>query len=317
LLITKIRRQLVTDGLGKRISDEIAALDLAHIPFSVTDKSQDGGSFFEVTLDASIKTPNNKVLSEGEQRALALACFLAEAGGDTSKNGLIIDDPVSSLDHLRIRKVAERLVAEAAKGKQIIVFTHSILFYNEVLSAAAAASPPVPLARRMISKSSAKGFGIITEDDEPWIAQKVNDRITRLRQRLKELQVFVDFDTEEYRHAVTDYYGSLRETWERLVEEMLLGKVVERFSSEVKTQSLKLVEVSDPDYKTVFWAMKRVSERSGHDMAAGKNVPLPKPDDAKADLEAIDAYRLDLRKRTDELSKRRKALEEPPTARTA
>ena len=316
-LITKIRRQLVTEGLEKRISHEIEALDLAHIPFSVIDKSQDGGSFFEVTLDASVKTPNNKVLSEGEQRALALACFLAEAGGDTSKNGLIIDDPVSSLDHLRIRKVAERLVSEAAKGKQIVVFTHNILFYNEVISAAAAASPPIPLARRMISKSSAKGFGIITEDDEPWVAQKVNDRITRLRQRLKELQAFEDFQNEEYRRAVTDYYASLRETWERLVEEMLLGKVVERFGSEVKTQSLKLVEVSDPDYKTIFWAMKRVSERSGHDMAGGKNIPLPKPDEAKADLEAIDAYRLDLRKRTDELSKRRKALEEPPPARTA
>ena len=54
---------------------------------------------------------------------------------------------------------------------------------------------------------------------------------------------------------------ALRETWERLVEEVLLYRVVERFGSDVKTQSLKGVVVDDDDYKTIFWAMKRASER--------------------------------------------------------
>ena len=63
----------------------------------------------------------------------------------------------------------------------------------------------------------------------------------------------------------------LRETWERLVEEVLLGKVVERFNSDVKTQSLKGVVVDDDDYVKIYWAMKRASERSGHDMASARN----------------------------------------------
>jgi len=62
----------------------------------------------------------------------------------------------------------------------------------------------------------------------PWIAQKVNDRVKRLRDRLTVLSKRTDFETDEYRGAVKDFYTDLRETWERLVEELLLGTVVEQ-----------------------------------------------------------------------------------------
>lgn len=39
---------------------------------------------------------------------------------------------------------------------------------------------------------------------------------------------------------------------ERLVEEVLLGKVVERFSIDVRTQSLRGVIIDDDDHKQVF-----------------------------------------------------------------
>jgi hypothetical protein len=197
--ITSLRRELVTVDLEKRIMSEIETLDLTHLPFRVSDRSANGQSFFSVGLKTPIGVANEKVLSEGEQRALALACFLGELGADTRKHGLVIDDPVSSLDHMRIRRVAHRVVAEAAKGKQIIVFTHNLLFYNEVAEAAAQSSPQIPVAKRIITKSAAAGFGLISEADEPWIAQKVNDRIARLRERLKAFEGRNDFESEEYR----------------------------------------------------------------------------------------------------------------------
>jgi DNA repair exonuclease SbcCD ATPase subunit len=311
--ITNYRRELFTEALQTRMQTEISRLDLSHIPFAVSDRSKDGSSLFKIGLKAATPIDNDKVLSEGEQRALALACFLAEVGGDDAKNGLIIDDPVSSLDHLRLRRVAQRLVEEAAKGRQIVIFTHNLLFYNEVLQAAAASTPQVPVARRVVSKSSAKGFGLISEEAEPWTARKITTRIAELRDRRVQLDSqFKDFNTDEYRRAAKDFYTDLRETWERLVEELLLGEVVERYASEVKTQSLKLVEVTDEDYKTIFFAMKKVSERSGHDMAAGKQIPTPTPGDMKADLDEIDGYREQVRKRRKELETRRKALELPP-----
>lgn len=314
--ITSLRRELVTADLEKRIMAEIETLDLTHLPFRVSDRSSGGQSYFAVALKTPIGVANDKVLSEGEQRALALACFLGELGADTFKHGLVIDDPVSSLDHIRIRRVAQRIVAEAAKGKQIIVFTHNLLFYNEVAEAAAQAAPQIPIAKRIVTKSATAGFGLISETDEPWIAQKVNERITRLRGSLKAIEGRTDFDTDEYRLLAKSFYTDLRETWERLVEEILLGKVVERFNSDVKTQSLKGVVVDDDDYKKIYWAMKHVSERSGHDMAAGRNIPAPKPDEMKIDLNTIDEYRIAINKRRDATAVQRAAFEKAPRANT-
>ncbi|MEH2468769.1 energy-coupling factor transporter ATP-binding protein EcfA2 [Nitrobacteraceae bacterium AZCC 2161] len=312
--MTTLRRSLVMESLEKRIVSEIEALGLTHIPFSINDKSQDGNSYFEVGIDAKLATPNNKVLSEGEQRALALACFLAEVGGDTSKQGIIIDDPVSSLDHIRLRRVAHRLVKEAVAGRQVIIFTHNLLFFNEVYEAAAQSSPQVDVVRNYISNSEVAGFGLISETDEPWIQLPVSKRIDMLAERHKSYAGVTDFKTDAWRRSAKDFYTDLRETWERLVEEVLLGKVVERFSSDVRTQSLKLVSVEDDDHKIVFWAMKRVSERSGHDMAAYKSIPVPTPDDIELDLQTISQYRAMAHKRKAEVQKRRELLEKPPKA---
>lgn len=260
---------------------------------------------------------NRDVLSEGEQRALALACFLAEVEADTAKHGLVIDDPVSSLDHIRIRRVARRLVAEAAKGKQVIIFTHNMLFFNEVRDAAAAANPQVKVHQQVITKTQAEGFGVVS-GDEPWATQKAATRIERLRQRRNAIEKeFNDFNTDDYRRVAKDFYTDLRETWERLVEELLLAKVVERFNTDVKTQSLKAVVVEDDDYANVYWAMKRVSERSGHDSAVAKQIPIPSPADMKSDLDAIEKFRSKIKKQSDEAQERRKKKEAPPAATVA
>lgn len=312
--ITVLRRNLIMIGLKKAIVNEIHALDLSHVPFEINDRSVEGQSLIAVDLKSTSTVENSKVLSEGEQRALALACFLAETATSGGKHGLVIDDPVSSLDHGRIRRVAIRIAAEAAAGKQIIVFTHNILFYNELVDAAARLNPPVPVHRNFISKTEVDGFGLVSEEDEPWVLVPTAKRIELLRKRLQEHEGVKDFTTDEWRRKVTDFYTQLRETWERLVEEVLLGKVVERFNSDVRTMSLKGVVIDNNDYKTVYFAMKRVSERSGHDMAGGRAVPLPAPADMKTDLEEIQNYRVATAKRKQVTEKERKALEDPPHA---
>jgi hypothetical protein len=75
----------------------------------------------------------SKVLSEGEQKVLALADFLAEARLAGITAPVIFDDPVSSLDHRRVREVAERVV-RLAEDNQVIVFTHDILFTTTLLA---------------------------------------------------------------------------------------------------------------------------------------------------------------------------------------
>ncbi len=313
---TQRRRELVTPELERLIDDEIAALDLAHIPLKVSENTERGKSFFDVALQTRQNATKARVLSEGEQTALGLACFLAEVGRLPGNHGIIVDDPVSSLDHVRLRKVAERLVKEAARGRQLIIFTHNLVFFQEIVAAAAATNPQVPLLTNVVSRAAGR-FGVITESEEPWIARKVNSRIEALTARLAAVPDNADMGTDAYRRLCKDFYTDLRETWERLVEELLLGGVVTRYGPEVKTMSLKGVMVDDDDYRTVFAAMKRVSERSGHDMAAGRQIPVADKAEMRRDLDALSNYRTQINRRKRDLEEARKALEAPPEGKVA
>ncbi len=97
----------------------------------------------------------------------------------------------------------------------------------------------------------------------------------------------------------------------------MLGGVVERFGTDVKTQSLKLVEVDDADYRTIFFAMKRASERSGHDQAAGKQIDAPDKKQMEADLLELRNFIATHKKKGQAASERRKEMEQPPRAITA
>ena len=314
--LTARRRELVTPELQRLIADEIASLNLTHVPLCVAENTERGKNYFDVALQTNQNAKKARVLSEGEQTALGLACFLAEVGRLPGRHAIIFDDPVSSLDHVRLRKVAERLVKEAASGRQLIIFTHNLVFFQEVISASAAANPQVPLLKNLVARSGSN-FGIVTENEEPWIARKVTERIGSLERRVGEIPNDADFASDSHRKLCKDFYTDLRETWERLVEEVLLGGVVERYGAGVRTQSLRTVLVEDDDYRIIFAAMKRVSEFSGHDMAAGRQLPVADKATMRTDLEALSNYRRQVHGRKNALEQRRRALENPPPAQVA
>lgn len=314
-LATKLRSELITPDLRKRLDREIAELDLGHIPLKFVAVSDAGKSFFEMALDGSSRAKKSQVLSEGEQRALAIACFLADCHVSDSSGAIIVDDPVTSLDHQRTRRVAKRLVAEAASGRQVVIFTHNLLFYQEVLRACADRTPQVPALPCLIQQSAA-GFGLVSNDDQPWIAKKVKERITALELQLKAVSPNLATDSEGRRIQAKQFYTDLRETWERAVEEVVLGGVVERFGTDVKTQSLKVVDFSDPDYRVIFFAMKRASEHSGHDQAAGKQVDPPDKSQMEADLVELKSFIAAYRKKAEAAGARRRELEQAPRAAT-
>lgn len=73
----------------------------------------------------------NAVLSEGEQKVIAIADFLAEMQLSEINRGIVFDDPVTSLDNDRKKQIAERL-ANQAISKQVIVFTHDLVFFYHI-----------------------------------------------------------------------------------------------------------------------------------------------------------------------------------------
>jgi hypothetical protein len=60
--------------------------------------------------------------------------------------------------------------------------------------------------------------------------------------------------------------------------------------------------------------MITLCERSGHDMAVGRAIPVPIPSDMEIDLDVIDQYRIEANKRKRDTEKRRMAFEKPPIA---
>ena len=73
------------------------------------------------------------VLSEGEQKVIALADFIAETNINSINRGIIFDDPVNSLDEERKHEIAKRL-ASIAKDKQVVVFTHDLVFVSNLIN---------------------------------------------------------------------------------------------------------------------------------------------------------------------------------------
>lgn len=316
-LATSIRKELVTPELSRRVTEEIKALGLAHIPLKFGEKTERGTSFFEVALATDQRADKESVLSEGEQRALSIASFLAESHVAGRMSAIIFDDPVTSLDHKRLRKVAERLVGEAGNGRQIIIFTHNLLFYQEVLRACADRTPQVNALPCLIRQFSDDKFGLVTNGDQPWIAKKVKEREQHLQETLKTMPDGLLPDSEELRQVAKAFYTDLRETWERAVEEILLNAVVQRFGTDVRTLSLKGVEVTDEDYRIIFHAMKRASEYSGHDRAAGRQLDPPSKENMQQDLLELVGFRSTRQKRRAKLEEDRESVEKAPLAKTA
>lgn len=310
-----LREEYLAGDFHTRLAAELEGLGIDYLPLKIASKTEYGASFVGVALDQTAGARMANVLSEGEFRVLALACFLAEIRGIPGHDGIVVDDPVSSLDHLHIRQVARRLVSEAPKRSQVVIFTHNLPFYYELLEAAAESG--VPVEAHWLERTSVKECGFVRAHDAPWQVKKVRERLAKLEQILAGIPKPADCSPQEYAGHVKSFYAPLRETWERLVEERLLNGVVGRFEPGVKTQSLKGVVVEDADYQRVFSAMAKASRYSGHDAAVAFQTSPPSPAEMRVDLDLIRKYSAEVKKRTDQAEARRKALEEPITVKSA
>jgi hypothetical protein len=307
--ITKLRKDTLTPSLQRSLEDEIDAFDLHHLPLTIAGWGEQGESKVKIDLGAVQRiAKNSDILSDGEQRALALAGFLAELKEIGSTHGIVVDDPVSSLDHSRMEAVAKRLVGEAAKGRQVIVFTHNITFHYSVRSHAQEAK--VPVRTEWIAKKGSDLFGIIDEQQKPWLTLPVMERITKIRNEIKALEKGYDPADEAHRRDIVGIYTMMRETWERLVEEILFNEVVERFRPEVRTLRLRAARIDDNDYEAVYGGMTRCSRYSGHDHPKEAPPALPTIKATLEELSQLETHAAEAKKRRKALEAKGKAFEE-------
>jgi energy-coupling factor transporter ATP-binding protein EcfA2 len=134
--LRKLQESVLTNRLRTAIIGELTALDLLAAEIDVAGKARGGRAAVEFGLRGSGDVKVGAVLSEGEQRAVALALFLAESSLGRGRGAIVLDDPAALLDRERCEHVARRLVEEAGR-RQVIVFTHDLAFVQMLQRAAA------------------------------------------------------------------------------------------------------------------------------------------------------------------------------------
>lgn len=228
------------------------------------------------------------VLSEGEQTVLGLAGFFTEAEFDASKSAIVFDDPVTSLDHVRRDKVADRL-AQLAKSRQVIVFTHDVAFLTDLLKSAGSAEVTIT-ARTIQRRGDVPGYAA---DGFPWKAQDIGQRLNTIHNEITKLtKDRQNLDDDEYEQCVNKIAGHLSETWERTVTSEIVNRVYDRSKSEVRPQMVRmLAKITDEDNaeyqggygKTSKWTLR-------HDKAEETNYVAPEPNELESEYDRLKAW---------------------------
>lgn len=232
-----------------------------------------------------------RVFSEGERTALGLAAFFTEAHLDGSKSALILDDPVTSLDHIRRGLVAKRLVA-LAENRQVILFTHDVAFVADLKLEARAKG--VSVAERAVTRSRAgEGKPGACTTNHPWKAKDVPARLNELRQELARIRrEATDWGENQYDYAVAEWAGKLSETWERIFSLEIVGPVLADGGLEVRSKMVRvLARFSDADHQEFDGSYGRASQWARrHDKSAAVNYVAPDLDSLDEEIRLVDTW---------------------------
>ena len=285
-----VTREAVTQKLNSSFQDELAKLSFQHVEVELKEVGgKEGVLYHKLVLTRAPGVKLQEVVSEGEQRCLSIAAFFAELSTTDDTSGIVFDDPVSSLDYKWREGVARRLVNEA-KIRQVVVFTHDVVFL--LLLKQVATEVGVSQHDQHV-RQLPHGAGVCAEE-LPWVALKVSKRIAYLRELLQDVRKsHRDGNQKTYELQAGVIYGYLREAWERGVEEVLLKGIVERYRPSIQTlQVMSIASITEEDCKAVEIAMTKCSKwLLGHDQAPAARADIPEPSVIEQDIEELDSWR--------------------------
>lgn len=220
--------QMINESFDALLNEECAALraPALHVEFV----GRQGRAQRRKILSGKHKP--SKVLSEGEQKVLAMADFLAEARLAGITAPVIFDDPVSSLDHRRINEVAQR-VASLADTTQVIVFTHDIFFASTLLTLMEATKR---CSYFQITDEEGKGK-VIRATGPRW------DSLNNIKKNINEtIQAAKSQDGDARAALVRTGYDWVRAWCEVFTETELLQSVTQRYQPNVRMTNLPKIK---------------------------------------------------------------------------
>lgn len=279
--ISRCQSQLTTNAISRKIGElmENQAVSLQHQEFishlnffnrdlaskvliSRTRTSQ-GNTFQKCGLNG-ITDSINSILSEGEQKIIALSNFLAECTIDNRLNTIIFDDPVTSLD-MDYRELIANKIVQLSENRQIVVFTHDLSFLRLLIDTHKANTTT---DCTIIGIDKYNGISGIVTDEIPYLAKNVQERVDSIRRILNEHDTLTLTDAHGRETKLDSARKRFRMLLERSVEEVLSNKTYERFSKNIHLKkgnlsSYIVTEKSDVDFLLNLFGRYSITEHDG------------------------------------------------------
>ena len=237
----KLFQQLVTGRYVERFEKTLAELSCP-MKVEVKTRTSKGQARKQVVMltDASVSDKEaspDKVLSEGEQRAVALADFLTEVAVDDGSSGVMLDDPVTSLD-FAWKKTITNVIVGLAQKRQVIVFTHDLHFLHCLQTSAGAQS--VPLDTHWIERRDNKP-GWVFLNNSP-VSDKTYKSSHIVKGILKQASGN-EVPPATQQALLSQGFAALRTCYEAFVQFELFKAVVLRFEERLSIGRLKDVYI--------------------------------------------------------------------------
>ncbi len=290
----ELAEALITDAFVQRFNAELKALGASQVKVElVKSKVSKGRVLHKLQLRGASQNGLADVLSEGENRIVSIAAFLADVTGKSNQAPFIFDDPISSLDQSYEEAVVQRLI-ELSQDKQVIVFTHRLSLLGTVRHFAEKKA----IKSDVVSIRSAD-WGTGEPAPIPLSQSDIKSALnTLMNQRYQDAKK--TSENGEFEHAeilLKSICSDFRTLVERSIENDLLCGVVQRFQRPVHTLKLKdLAKLKDADCNLLDSLMTKYSGFE-HSQPTESPVELPKPDDLLGDMTSLKNWREEYAKR--------------------
>lgn len=282
---SQAREELVSQDFNDIFKKELKALRKSGLPIDLSFGTDRG------TTKLSHRISNHQlleILSEGEQKAIALAEFLTELQLDNIKAPVIFDDPVNSLDHKIIDSFAKRVI-RLSEQRQVVIFTHSVLLFNSLLYLSKQPNFKNLKYKFYNSQKDYDFVGLISEAEEE--KNKVKENITNINKlinnRPKE-RLEVDVAKEGY--------GELRSAIELFIEHEVFNGTVQRYQKHISLG--KFIQVNSHLIAKYKETLNDIYDRCCGFIGAHSNPEIvyndPTIEDLKADFEEFKKIRAEL-----------------------
>lgn len=291
----ELAEALITDAFVWRFNAELKNLGASQVKVElVKSRVTKGRVLHKFKLKGAAQGTIADILSEGENRIVSIAAFLADVTGRSYPAPFVFDDPISSLDQDYEEAVVQRLCS-LSSDRQVIIFTHRLPLLGLVQDYA----KKLNIDHDIICIRE-ESWGTGEPGDTPLFAKKpvkalnslINDRLPKAK------KLHAEHGKEFYEPYAKFLCSEFRMLLERMIESELIADVVQRYRRAINTMGKigNLAKISEEDC-TYFDELMTKYSKYEHSQPLEAPVPLPEPDELESDFNGLKQWQSEFKNR--------------------